>query len=165
MDVAGGGGLMGVEIGVGVGPDQAGPFPRCGARDPRDGAYGDGVVPAQEDGEEPVGDDGRGPLCDLIAHALYGGEVLDVFARIDHFGDRHPGVSEVGDPVAEVLQRVFDTGVAYGARSHVDAPSVLAEVHGHAEEADRLALVIRQRWYLPNVVGRPPPRSARTASS
>ena len=139
--------------------------PDCGARDPRNGAYGDGVVPSQEDGKEPFGDYGCGPLGDLLAHALYGGEVLDFFARIDHLGDGHPGVPKVGYPVVEVLERVLDTGVAYGAGSHVHAPTVLAEVHGHAEEADRLALVFKQRWYLPNVVGRPPPRSARQASS
>ena len=71
--------------------------------------------------------------------------MLDLFARIDHLGDGHPGVPEVGYPIAEVLQRILDAGVADGARTHVHAPSVLSEVHGDAEEPDRLALVLKHR--------------------
>ena len=117
------------------------------------------MIPAEEDREQTLGDYGRGPLGDLFSDALYGGEVLDLLSRHDGLGDRHPCVAEVGNPVAEVLERSLDAGVTDGAGSHIHASSVLAEIHRHTEDSDRPAPVFKQWQFLPNAGDRPPPRS------
>ena len=117
------------------------------------------MIPAEEDREHPLGDYGCCPIGDLVADSPYGGEVLDLRLGHDGLGDGHPCVAEVGNPVAEVLQACLDAGVTDGAWSHIYASPVLAEVHRHTEDPNRLAFVFKQRQSLPNDGDRPPPRS------
>jgi hypothetical protein len=56
--------------------------------------------------------------------------------RFDYLRDRHADVTEVGDVVAELLEGALQTSVAYGARPHVHAPAVLAEIHRYTEYLD-----------------------------
>src|SRR5215211_1817627 len=121
------------------------------------------MIPAEEDREQPLGDYGRGALGDLFADALHFREMLALLPRGDDLGDGHRGVAEVGDPVAEVLEASRDAGVTDGARSHIYATSVLAEIHGYTEDPDLLVPVLRQRQSPPNDGGRLPPRSVRPA--
>src|SRR5215210_9481806 len=86
VDVARRRGCRRIEVRVGVDPDKTRPDSRRGTRNPGDSPDGDGVIPAEEDREHPLGYYGRGPLGDLLTDALYRGEVLYLLPRRDGFG-------------------------------------------------------------------------------
>ena len=103
-----------------------------------------------------LGQDRRG--VDMGPSAI---RYAQIEAPLEELGHRVTDLGNAGVPIPEVVQGGLDASVADGAGSHIYASTVLAEVHRHTEDPDRFALVLKQRPSLPNVVGRPPPRSVR----
>jgi hypothetical protein len=151
-------GLGGVEVGVGVEPDEAG-APRV-LRDAGDGAYGDGVVAAEEDGEVTLGGHCLGPPGDLLADIPDGSQVLYLPFFLYGLGERGRGVTEVLYPVAELLERRLQPGVADGGGPHVHPAAVLAEVHRHPEDPGRPPCALKQTRHPQSAAGRRRPRRA-----
>ena len=121
------------------------------------------MVPAEKDREQPLGDNAARAPGDLLADDPHGVEVPGAFLGLDELGDGDAGVPEVRYRVTELGDGVLEARVADGARAHVDAAAALAEVHGHTEDPDGPAPVLRQKRSPPTSAGPPPPRTGSRA--
>ncbi len=105
--------------------------------DAGDGAGGEGVVTAEDEGCESlfhgVGD-GLGGACAGVSD--FGEESGVGGAGRLGFSDFNADIAAVGDFVTECFEVGFQAGDAEGGGAHVDAAAGSAEVEGDAENAD-----------------------------
>ena len=139
VDVAGGRGVRGVDVGVGVDPDQADLLPPAAVKlgHAGDRAGGQGVVAAQHQR--------RHALFEGLDHGLGGaragfGDLLQIAGvsccRRLGFGNLDADVAAIGDLVAEGFKARFEAGHAHGRGAHVHAAAAGAHVEGHADDAN-----------------------------
>ncbi len=135
MDIAGRACLAGIEVAVGIEPDDA-DLP-AGAGGAADRAERDAVVAAQHDRQRPC----REPFFHAIGQRLDGRDDLRqvLEARVTRLAGLRLGNGdgvEVIYVVSERLQLLGEVGVTDGARPHVHAAAVGAEVHRDANQTD-----------------------------
>ena len=134
MQVAGGRGVGGVEVAVGVDPEDAGTVL---VRDAADRADGDRVVAAEDERHGAVG------------HRLPAG-LVDALAGVDdRLQEGHSGLGRQGvpldgldvalvlDPVAKPGQGRLEARVAQCSGPQIDAAARLSQVERCAQDADR----------------------------
>jgi hypothetical protein len=139
MDIAGGGGFGGVDIGMGVEPDDA-DFLILAAKELRyagDGAGSEGVISAEDEGSHSILkalNDGFGSVGAGIGNL---GEIAGIGgAGALGFGDFYADVATVGDLVAEFFEMGFKPGNTDGGRAHIDATAACAEIERNAKDVN-----------------------------
>lgn len=154
MDVAARSRLWRVDVGVGVEPDDA--ERNVGSRElghrAGDGADGNGVVAAEDEGEAAGVENFANGFRECAVDGEDGVDEAQVGASAgDGFGDGDGQVAEVLDIVAESGEACVDTCDAQGGGSHVYAAAARTEVEWDADDADALgqermhALIINPR--------------------
>src|SRR5215831_5746851 len=139
VDVATGRRFGGVDIAVGVDPDQADALvlPTVKFGDSGDRAGSDGVIPAQHERDFP-----RFERFEHEVRALGagGGDFLQIFrvgvAEFFLFGNGDRDVAAVLNDVADGFEAGLEAGDAHGGGAHVDTAARLAEVEGDANDTD-----------------------------
>ena len=145
MDVSRRGRFRRVDIGVGIEPEHA-EVRRLGAfslaatqrgRDPGDGAHGDGVIAADDQGEVFVGDDLIDRRAEFAARLLDDAEVAR--ARVaDLLGLRplHLDIAEVADAESDLRQGIVEFCDPQRLRAHADPAASGAVVEGGSENVN-----------------------------
>src|SRR5712692_36598 len=141
VNVAGGGGFRRIHVAVGVEPKVADLFfvlAEMGS-DAGGNPYGDGMVAAENEGEKTFDKrffDGGGDITAGFGNFL---QVLGaLFADGHFFGLLDGEIADVFDLKAELFDAGLEARAAKGRGAHVHAAAALAEVHGHADDADFL---------------------------
>ncbi len=139
VHVARGRGLRGIDVGVGIDPDNADLLVLAAVElgDTRDGTSREGMVATQHQRGHTVAegtDDGtRGLVAgfgDLVEKTgMY-------VAGAAGFGNFYGHIAAVGDLVAERFEPRFQTGDAYCRGAHVDSSPAGAEVERDADDTD-----------------------------
>ena len=137
--VAAGRGFRGIDVGVGVDPDQADRLVLSAVElgDAGDRAGCHGMIPAKRQWDFPG--------LERLDHELRmfragGGDLFQIFGvRVAFFfllGNGDGDVATVFDLVPESFQPRFEAGYAYGRGAHVDSSARLAEIKRNADDTN-----------------------------
>src|SRR5882757_5014130 len=139
MDVAGGRGLGRVDVGVCVDPDETDSLVLCAevVSHAGDGAGGDGVISAENNGCCAVCKSALHELCGLFCTQcdLFQ-EVSVVVTTVHRLSDRDGNVAPVGDGVAKGFEFCCETCDAQGGWTHVNPATLLSQIEWHTDDLD-----------------------------
>ena len=135
-------GFRGVDVGVGVEPDESDALLAAAIElgQAGDGADTHGVVAADRERHSALAQDSADKVGVLLAG---GGDLLEItgvqLAGIFLLGEHNGDIAAVFDDVAESFQLGFEAGDADGRRPHVDPAALLAEIERNADHLDGAA--------------------------
>jgi hypothetical protein len=134
MEIAGRGGFVGVEVAMGINPDQT---QMTAASRTGDRTEGQAVVAAQDEGQAAALHGTGNALCQLVTDGNDTVQVAQtIFAGITSFTDRHMNISQIAGLAAAGLQIVLQPGIADGAGTHIHAAPSSAIIDGDADDID-----------------------------
>ncbi len=141
VHVAGGRGMRGVEIGMGVDPQDghALALPGSAPRHRADRAHGDAVVPADDEGALPVREGGNRLVMDRLDPARHHLGMVAEMRQVPRRGGARGSsdVPSIHDGVAEAGEGLGEPCDPRGGRSERGAGDTRGQAEGNADEGDR----------------------------